>query len=50
MTVPMGVEAPTVTVLDEPKPEPAEGISPIVVISTPRSMPVTRKASRINSC
>jgi hypothetical protein len=45
----MACKAPTVTVLDDPNPEPSDGISPMVVISTPFNIPVTRSASRISS-
>ena len=46
----MALSSPTVTVLDEPSPEPSEGMSAIVEISTRFVMPVRRRHSRTSSC
>jgi hypothetical protein len=44
------LSSPTVTVDDEPRPEPADGMSASVVISTPPVTPVISMASRTSSC
>ena len=41
---------PTVTADEDPRPEPADGMSARVVISTPFATPVICMASRTSSC